>query len=635
MKKIFLFCTLGLLWQTSLHSQQSSPSFAAAMAQRVMNIWPDSFLLEGDKEAKWRYDQGVILKGIEHIWYGNGDARLFQYIQHSMDQYVRNDGSIRGYKKDEYNIDHLNNGKNLLLLYQVTGNKKYWTAATHLRDQLNTHPRTNEGGFWHKKIYPYQMWLDGLYMGQPFYAQYALLAGDTAAFTDISNQFVWMEQHARDKKTGLLYHGWDESKQQQWANKTTGTSPHFWGRALGWYGMAMVDVLDYLPAKHPGRAKIIAILNRFVKAVTTVQDAQSGVWYDIVDMPKAAGNYKEASASCMLVYTIAKAVRKGYIPATYAANATRGYAGIQKEFVKHTNGIPDLHGTVSVSGLGGNPYRDGSFSYYMSEKVIVNDPKGLGALLLCAAEMELLPTQKVAKGKLVLLDRFFNSEQREVVPGRKDFFHYTWEEKSHPGFYAFGQQFEKYGAQLGNLDVAPTAANLKAASVYIIVDPDHSRDKANPNYMDKASAKVIADWVRNGGTLLLMANDSFNCDLSHFNLLAGMFGMSFTNDSRNMVKNDQYEQGLVMSGNNAVYKGDYKMYLKEISTITVKAPAKPLIVKDGEVLLATAKYGKGKVIAVGDPWLYNEYVDGRKLPAEYQNFLAAQQLAKWLLTAQQ
>lgn len=635
MKKIFLFCTLGLLWQTSLHSQQSSPSFAAAMAQRVMNIWPDSFLLEGDKEAKWRYDQGVILKGIEHIWYGNGDARLFQYIQHSMDQYVRNDGSIRGYKKDEYNIDHLNNGKNLLLLYQVTGNKKYWTAATHLRDQLNTHPRTNEGGFWHKKIYPNQMWLDGLYMGQPFYAQYALLAGDTAAFTDISNQFVWMEQHARDNKTGLLYHGWDESKQQLWANKTTGTSPHFWGRALGWYGMAMVDVLDYLPATHPGRAKIIAILNRFVKAVTTVQDAQSGVWYDIVDMPKAAGNYKEASASCMLVYTIAKAVRKGYIPATYAANATRGYAGIQKEFVKHTNGIPDLHGTVSVSGLGGNPYRDGSFSYYMSEKVIVNDPKGLGALLLCAAEMELLPTQKVAKGKLVLLDRFFNSEQREVVPGRKDFFHYTWEEKSHPGFYAFGQQFEKYGAQLSNLDVAPTAANLKAASVYIIVDPDHSRDKANPNYMDKASAKVIADWVRNGGTLLLMANDSFNCDLSHFNLLAGMFGMSFTNDSRNMVKNDQYEQGLVMSGNNAVYKGDYKMYLKEISTITVKAPAKPLIVKDGEVLLATAKYGKGKVIAVGDPWLYNEYVDGRKLPAEYQNFLAAQQLAKWLLSAQQ
>lgn len=630
MKNRLSLLMLCLLLTASSWSQKTTVT-AAEMAQRVMNIWPDSFLLEGDKEAKWRYDQGVILKGLEHIWYANGDVRLFQYIQKSMDQYVQNDGTIRGYKKDEYNIDHLNNGKNLLLLYQVTGNKKYWTAATLLRDQLNTHPRTNEGGFWHKKIYPYQMWLDGLYMGQPFYAQYAQIAGEIKAFDDITNQFVWMETHARDAKTGLLYHGWDESKQQQWADKQSGLSPHFWGRALGWYGMAMVDVLDYFPANHPGKEKIIAILNRFATAVTAVQDKKSGVWYDIVDMPDRSPNYLEASASCMLVYTLAKGIRKGYLPASFTANVKRGYAGIQQQFIKRANNVPDLHGTVSVSGLGGNPYRDGSFDYYMKEKVIVNDPKGLGAFLLCAAEMELQPTQKLASGKQVLLDRFFNSEQREIVPGRKDFFHYTWEEKSHPGFYALGQQFEKYGARLANLDVAPTAANLQQASVYIIVDPDHAKDKGNPNLMDETAASAIAAWVNSGGTLLLMANDSFNCDLSHFNILAGKFGMHFTNESRNMVKNDVYEQGLVMSGSNKVFNGDYKMFLKEISTLTLQRPAKPVIVKDGEVLIATAKYGKGKVIAVGDPWLYNEYVEGRKLPAEYQNILAAQQLAKWLL----
>jgi unsaturated rhamnogalacturonyl hydrolase len=628
--KIITIGFLTVLLGFELAAQDAQ--WSERMAETAIALWPDSFMLDNDKVPKWRYDQGVVLKGVEDVWYATGKGRYFNYIQKSMDYYVQSDGSIKGYKPDEYNIDHLNNGRQLLLLYQITGNEKYRKAVELLRNQLLTHPRTVEGGFWHKQIYPYQMWLDGLYMGQPFYAAYAQHFGQDSAFTDIANQFVWMESHARDKKTGLLYHGWDESKTQAWANKTTGNSPHFWGRSLGWYGMALVDVLDYFPPKHPGRAAIVGILNRFVTAIVSVQDANSGLWYDIVNLKSAAGNYPEASASCMLVYTLAKAVRNNYVPASYLANAKKGYAGIIKKFITVQNDRVNLQGTVSVSGLGGKPYRDGSYEYYMSEKVRENDPKGMGAFIQCAAEMEMLPTLPLGQGKTVLLDRYFNSERRKNATGNLDYWHYTWTEKSHPGFYTLGRIFNRYGAKLASLNDAPTTANLKQAKVYIVVDPDHSKDNPNPNFMTAGAASAIAGWVKDGGTLLLMANDSANCDLEHFNLLAQKFGMQFTNNSRNMVKSDQFIQGLVASDGEAVFMGKYDMYLKEISALEVNDPATALVKKDGETLIAVARYGKGRVLAVGDPWLYNEYVDGRKaLPPSFQNYRAAEDLVKWLL----
>jgi unsaturated rhamnogalacturonyl hydrolase len=598
----------------------------------VMKIWPDSFSVVPGRKARWSYDQGVILKGIEGIWNATGDGKWFNYIQRCMDYYVREDGTIYDYKPDEYNIDHVNNGKLLLLLYQVTGKEKYKKAVQLLRSQLKTHPRTLEGSFWHKKIYPYQVWLDGLYMGQPFYAQYAQLFHEDTAFNDIASQFVYIERHARDAKTGLLYHGWDESRQQQWANKETGLSPHFWGRALGWYGMAMVDALDYFPAKHWGRDSIIAILNRFAKAIVKVQDAKTGLWYDIVDMPGRAKNYPEASASCMLVYTLLKGVRNGYLPASYIASAKKGYAGIIKKFIEtDSNGQVSLKGTVSVSGLGGNPYRDGSFDYYMRESVVVNDPKGMGAFIQCSVEMEMLPTLQAGKNKTILLDRYFNSEKRKDAGGEPVYWHYVWEEKSNPGFSMWGNIFTKYGAKLSSLDVAPTAAALQKASVYIIVDPDHVKDNPAPNYTRPEDVKVISDWVRQGGVLVLMANDSANCDLKHFNQLANVFGITFTDKSRNMVQRDEFETGAVIPDDKTVFKEGIKMYLKEVSILGIKKPATALATKEGDVIMATARYGKGTVFAVGDPWLYSEYTDGRKLPAGFDNYRAAEFLSAWLL----
>lgn len=612
-------------------SAQQTP-LSQQVAATVMNTWKDSFAL--GNRARWSYDMGVILKGFEGIWRNTGDVKYYNYILKQMDFFVQDDGSIKTYRPDEYNIDHINNGKLVLFLYRITQKEKYLKAAHLLRDQLRTHPRTNEGGFWHKKIYPYQMWLDGLYMGSPFYAEYADLMHEDTAFNDIANQFVWMEKHARDAKTGLLYHAWDESKQQQWANKETGLSPLFWARAMGWYATALVDALDWFPEKHPGRKQLTGILNRLVNAIEKVQDPKTGLWLDILNYNGRGKekNYFEASASNQFVYAVAKGVRKGYLPAEKISIAKKGYAGIVREFIKIENGQTNLLGTVKVSGLGGKPYRDGSFEYYMSEDVIVNDPKGIGAFLLASYEMEMLPTQSAGKGETILLDRYFNSEKRKDAGGVADYWHYTWEEMSHPGFYALGYVFNKYGAKLASLNAAPDPSSLKKASVYIIVDPDHAKDNPAPNYVNAKDVKVIADWVKGGGVLLLMANDSANCDLLHFNKLANKFGITFTDKSRNMVKRDEYETGVVVPSDKTIFTEPYKMYLKELSVLKVKSPAKAQVVKEGDIIIASAKYGKGTVLAVGDPWLYNEYIDGRKLPAEYPNYKAAEDLVKWLLS---
>lgn len=396
MKRLF-FLKAGLvcLFIMSLNTRtiaQTKP-LSEAMAAMVMDIWQDSLNLDpaNPKPVKWAYDQGVILEGIEAIWKRTKSDIYFKYMQKSMDFFVTKNGDINRYKQADYNIDNVKNGRTLLSLYKVTGQKKYFKAATLLWDQLKKQPRTKEGGFWHKKIYPNQMWLDGLYMGEPFYAEYAALIKADQVYDDIANQFIYMEKNARDRRTGLLYHGWDESKQERWANKKSGVSPNFWGRAMGWYGMALVDVLEYFPEHHPKRKALLDILDRLSTAIGKYQDKNSGLWYDILDQPDRKGNYKEASASCMFVYTISKGVRKGYLDHKYFTIAKNGFQGIKGEFIEEgaKPGQINLKGTVSVSGLGGKPYRDGSYTYYISEKVITNDPKGVGAFLLAASEMEI------------------------------------------------------------------------------------------------------------------------------------------------------------------------------------------------------------------------------------------------------
>jgi len=340
-------------------------------------------------KPKWEYTEGLVLKAILQVWQATGDEKYFLYAKTFYDQFIDSTGQILSYDLEEYNIDRINPGKPLFLLYQKTGDEKFRQAILLLRQQMQTHPRTSEGGFWHKKIYPHQMWLDGLYMAAPFLAEFGKVFNEPALFDDVVQQLILMEKHSRDEKTGLLYHGWDESRQQRWANPETGQSPNFWGRALGWYAMALVDVLDFLPADHPKRIEVIAILQRLVTAIANFQDAKSGLWFQVVDQGHRTGNYPESSASCMFVYSLFKAVKKGYIDPQFIDVAHKGYQGILAHFIEtDENGLVQLHHACAVAGLGGNPYRDGSYEYYINEKIRSNDPKAVGPFILASLEYE-------------------------------------------------------------------------------------------------------------------------------------------------------------------------------------------------------------------------------------------------------
>ncbi|WP_342332722.1 DUF4350 domain-containing protein [Pedobacter sp. FW305-3-2-15-E-R2A2] len=622
--------TLGLSFSVKAQDQ-----LAEKMAATVISVWNDTAgTTPSLTPKKWSYDLGVVYEGLEGIWKRTGDAGYFKAMQNNMDRYLSKDGSIINYKPTDFNIDHVKNGRTLLTLYRVTGQQKYFKAATALWDQLQQQPRTKEGGFWHKKIYPNQMWLDGLYMGEPFYAEYAAMIKNEKAFDDIANQFIWMEKNSRDRKTGLMYHGWDESKKEQWADKTTGRSPHFWARAMGWYGMALVDVLDNFPQNHPKRKELLAILHRFAVAVQKVQSPKTGLWYDILDLPQGKGNYFESSASGMFVYTFAKAVRKGYLPGTYFSIAKKGYEGMQNTFIEKVDeNRVNLTRTVSVSGLGGKPYRDGSYAYYLSEKVVTNDAKGVGAFLLAANEMEIAVLPKPGLGKTVMLDSYFNNEVKKDQTGNDLSWHYKWEEQGNTGFSFWAGLFNNAGFQTKTLYDAPATANLKETSVYIIVDPDFEKENPSPNFITTVHIKAIADWVKSGGTLVLMANDAGNTELKHFNGLASKFGVFFNGDSKGRVPvPGNFETAkLEVPEGHELFKNAKNLFIKEYSSLKLSEPATSILKdKDGADVMAVSRFGKGTVYVIGDPWLYNEYLDGRKLPAVYDNFKAAQDLLNWL-----
>jgi unsaturated rhamnogalacturonyl hydrolase len=432
-------------------------------------------------------------------------------------------------------------------LYGVTRNQRYLTAATFLYDQLAQQPRNASGGFWHKQRYPDQMWLDGLYMAEPFRAEYASISHHPQDFADITHQFVLMEQHARDPRTGLLYHGWDESKQEHWANKLTGDSSEFWARGMGWYMMALVDTLDHYPANDPGRAQLLAILRRAAAAVARYQDPDTGLWYDVLNRPHEKGNYLESSSACMFVYALAKGVRQGYLPQTYSLNAERGYKGILAHF---TSIAPEsefsLTDTVKASGLGGNPYRDGTYAYYIGEKVAKNDPKGLGAFLLASSEIETAQNAKLGRGRTVLVDGWFNSQQRADAFGQQVHFHYKWNTWDEPGYSLFGHIFRSFGAGTNELDAEPTLANLRKSQVYLIVSPDNAGKNPHPHYANAEDATRIADWVRAGGVLMIMENDTSYADLDHFNIVSEKFGIHFNSVLRKHVIGANWDQGRIV-----------------------------------------------------------------------------------------
>ena len=360
---------------------------AVKMAGSEIKHFPEPWTVDFNPKPVWNYTQGLIAHSMIKVWQQNGNENFYQYAKTYADKMIDSTGNISGYKMEDYNIDCVNSGKFLFDLYEKTRDERYLKAIQLMREQLKTQPRTSEGGFWHKQRYPHQMWLDGLYMGAPFYAQYAAYFKEDTIFDDVVKQFFLVHKHTYNPEKGLNYHGWDESKQQKWADPVTGCSPNFWGRAMGWYAMALVDVLDHLPLEHPGRTQILEILNQVASGIKKFQDPKTGLWYQVLDQGSREGNYLEATASSMFTYALLKASRKGYINKDYKEIAVKAYNGIVEHLIRDNgDGTISLTKCCSVAGLGGNPYRDGSYEYYINEPVRDNDPKGVGPFIMASLE---------------------------------------------------------------------------------------------------------------------------------------------------------------------------------------------------------------------------------------------------------
>lgn len=387
------FCALACGCTSRAPAAPSEP-WSVRMADSVMVRFADPATIETSDDGstpKWNYAPAFLVHAVAQVGVRTGEHKYVDYARRYMTGFVDHRGVIvtPTYDPATFKLDDVAPARVSLLLHRQTRDAKWLAAAHALADQLRRQPRTSDGGFWHKQIYPQQMWLDGIFMACPFMAEYSAIDG-TPWQDEAVRQIVTIAQHAHDAKTGLYYHGWDESHAQRWADPSTGRSPCLWARAVGWYAMGIVDTLESLPPEHPRRAELVDILRGLADAIARVQDPQTGLWFQILDQGGREGNYLESSASCMFVYALAKGVRLGHIEPRYSDVARRGYNGILARFVEtdaHT-GLVSLKDTCRVAGLGGQPYRDGSYAYYVSEPRVANDPKGLAPFILASLEIE-------------------------------------------------------------------------------------------------------------------------------------------------------------------------------------------------------------------------------------------------------
>ncbi len=554
MKKNTSKRSIALLVLLALTYVSRAQPLSEKLAKTAMELWPDTSKTAFTKPA---YNQGFLLEGMASVWKRTADVEYYRYILHSIDRLVDKDGKITNYKQEDLNLNNIKIGSALLLLYRVTGQEKYYKALNQLNGQLKNQPKKFD-----------LMQPEDFYGSQVFATEYAAVFDKPAAFDDLAKQFISTQDLTF--KTG------------------------FEGNKIGYYGMALVDVLEYFPENHPQRKVLLTILNRFAAVVQQNQNPKTGIWPRFINKANGTG----ASANGVFVYTLTKSTRLGYLPEKYKSVAKKGFAGMLK-----------------YEAVGN-----------------MTNPEVAGISILAANEMELAEIPQSGKGQTVMLDSYFNNEFMTDVTGRSISFHYKWNEMDNNGFSFFKNAFNYHGVKTATLNDAPTYANLKGSNIYIIVDPDTQKETAKPNYVNEQDATEVAAWVKAGGVLVLLANDVGNCDLQHFNILSKKFGIEFNEDSRNKVTGTQFATGnFQMPDTDPIFKTGKKVHIKEISTLKITPPAVASFTDGKDVIIATAKYGKGSVFAVGDPWFYNEYVDGRKLPANYENFKACNDLVNWLV----
>lgn len=380
-------------------------SLLVRTVQSELQRCPTAAELDGlQGRLKWNYTTGLELKAFLDCSYMDELLPVREYVRDWYEAIIDSTGAIGGgYKEANYSLDHICPGWTLLQLVRISPKDKYFKAIEQLHRQLLDQPRNAEGGFWHKQIYPDQMWLDGLYMAMPFYAEYTRdYVADSlrsAHYEDIVHQFSLAYEHCYDPANGLLRHAWDASHRMFWCDPQTGQSAHAWGRALGWYCMALVEVIDILNQDSRFEDKTLrSILSSVFASLLKVADPETGLWYQVLDCPGREGNYLEATCNAMFAYAMLKGVRLGVLDGVDEKMACQTYEQMVKTFVTVDDaGVVDLNECCAVAGLGGKQMRSGKYDYYVNETIVKNDPKGMGPLIWAMHEYEQYHENKLEK----------------------------------------------------------------------------------------------------------------------------------------------------------------------------------------------------------------------------------------------
>jgi unsaturated rhamnogalacturonyl hydrolase len=545
-----------------------SKSWSERAANRAIALWPDAPSGQSGGTSLRHDGFALLLNGVGAAWYNTADGTYYRFEKQKVDTFLATSGGPGS---------GMAMARPVLLVARVTEDAKYFKVAALLDQSL----------FARSQAFAPQGSPAEIYESAPFFAEYAQVLQRLEDFARITKLF---SEDERGKET------WTDEK----GRPSTASAI-----AMGWYMAALVDTLPYYRHGDPGRELLLQILNRTAAKVVRAQDRSNGFWHASLDR---SGGPDDAMATCIFTYALQKAARRGYLDQRYSGNATRAWQGTLAHFVTSND-------AASVTLLG------------------PEEAARSGAFLLAATEMEHAQQSMLARGQVVMQDAWFNSQQRVNDAGVKERFHYKWDDYSDSGYSLFGKMFANHGAELATLPAAPTVENLSAAQYYIIVSPDIPAKNPAPHYVQAKDAEQVAEWVRRGGVLVLMENDPPNADIEHLNLLADRFGIHFNPVLSHHVVGDDFAAGqITVKGGGPIFRHPHTLYMKDTCTLSLKAPVLPLLTDKGGIIMAMAKFGKGTVVAVVDPWLYNEYTDGRKkLPTE-DNYAAGIEFVEWLIS---
>ena len=569
----WVLAAVVLCWSEALgaHAQK------APLSERIANALLQQ-LAEGQSAgaaaANWDDETGRQLEGLDAEWYNTANGDYFRYVKSKVDAYLDARRSDANDKKPAMQMTDAMLGRELLLLYRVTLAAKYYEAATELRNRLGSSCGIASAvpGTGHSAGGG-----SSLCMAEPFLAEYAAVFREQKDFAAITKDLLQ----------------WDDANHQQVVRSRGQPSSGAIGDDVS-LAAALVDSLPYYPPDDEGRTQVIAVLDGIAAALAKQQNAASGALNATTGVPVPP------PAACLYIYAILKGVRLGYLPARYSTTAQHAWESLGKT-LDHL----DARGA------------------------------GIGAVLLAATEVDLAPTARLASGETVMVDAWYNSQQRKNAAGQMDYFHYKWSDFSDSGYSLLGHLFQSYGMSTEMLDSAPSKDKLSRTQSYIIVSPDIPIKNPNPHYMTESDAAEIASWVHDGGVLILMENDPPNADIAHLNLLADRFGIHFDDVLTHHIIGEHVEDGTIpVAPEGPVFHRPHTLYMKDTCTISLHGPATALLRDRGSVVMATAKYGRGTVFGMVDPWLYNEYTDGRKNPlvyGQFDNFSGGKELVRWLV----